>query len=237
MVITIPSKGRAGKTKSSMFFKDAILYVPEYEYNDYKIFNENVIAVPHEIKGITKTRNFILNDCKDKYIIMIDDDVKIQGWLEVEKYQMKKRSLDYMDWICEFYKLFSICEDLNFKIWGVRTESSPRGTYPFQPFLFQSYVTASCMGIVNDGSYYFDENFEVKEDYEICLRHIKERGGILSVKYLVWENEHWYNEGGCKDYRTTEIELKCIKQLIELYPGMIRRVKRKDTEYQIQLDF
>ena len=32
------------------------------------------------------------------------------------------------------------------------------------------------MGIVNDGEYLFDENFPVKEDYEICLRHIKDKG-------------------------------------------------------------
>lgn len=168
---------------------------------------------------------------------MIDDDLKNQGFIKVNDDNMKKIKLTPEDWKEEFLKMFSICEDINYKIWGVRTEGSPRGTYPYTPFLFHSYVTASCMGMINDKSYMFNENYEVKEDYEICLRHIKDKGGVLCNRFLLWENDHWHSEGGCKDYRTRDIELKCIKQLIKEYPGFIRKVKRKDTEYQIQLDF
>ena len=127
-------------------------------------------------------------------------------------------------------------EQLGYKIWGTRTESSPRGTYPYKPFLTRSYVTASCMGIVNDGEYLFDSEFKVKEDYEICLRHIKDKGGILAVRYLHWENEHWTTEGGCKDYRTIEMEKDAIKKLINLYPNMIASAKRKANEFTIKLN-
>ena len=50
-------------------------------------------------------------------------------------------------------------------MWGVRTESSPRGTYPFKPILFRTYLTASCMGLINDGEYYFNTN-EVSKSSE-----------------------------------------------------------------------
>lgn len=93
------------------------------------------------------------------------------------------------------------------------------------------------MGMVNDGEFYFDENFKVKEDYEICLRHIVKYGGILGIRYIHWENEHWKTEGGCKDYRTIEIEKKAIKDLIKLYPDYISKVQRKESEYCIQLKF
>jgi len=92
------------------------------------------------------------------------------------------------------------------------------------------------MGLINDGEFLFDENFKVKEDYEICLRHIVKYGGILGIRYLHWENEHWVTEGGCKDYRTIEIERKAIKDLIKLYPKMIRSAKRKANEFTIQLN-
>lgn len=93
------------------------------------------------------------------------------------------------------------------------------------------------MGIINDGEYYFDESFKVKEDYEICLRHVKDKGGILGVRYLHWENDHWDKKGGCKDYRTYDIEKDAIKRLVKMYPGMVKNAKRKANEFTIQLYF
>ena len=58
-------------------------------------------------------------------------------------------------------------------------------------------------------------NLVVKEDYESCLRHIRDKGGILGIRYLHWENDHWGKDGGCKDYRTIDIERKAIKNLIK----------------------
>jgi hypothetical protein len=133
-------------------------------------------------------------------------------------------------------KYFDLCEQLNMKIWGVKTEAALRSVYPYKPILLKSYVTASLMGIVNDGEYYFNEEFAVKEDYEICLRHIKDKGGILGIRYLHWENDHWTKDGGCKDYRTVEMEREAIKKLIKLYPGMVRSAKRKANEFTIQLN-
>ena len=92
------------------------------------------------------------------------------------------------------------------------------------------------MGLVNDGEFYFDEDFKVKEDYEICLRHIVKYGGILGIRYIHWENDHWQSDGGCKDYRTVEIEKDAIKRLVRMYPGMVRSAKRNANIFTIQLN-
>ena len=89
---------------------------------------------------------------------------------------------------------------------------------------------------ISDGEYLFDPEFKVKEDYEICLRHIRDKGGILAVRYLHWENEHWTTNGGCKDYRTIDMERDAIKRLIKLYPSMISSAKRKANEFTIKLN-
>ena len=83
------------------------------------------------------------------------------------------------------------------------------------------------MCIIIVGEFYFDEKYKVKEDYEICLRHIVKYGGILGIRYLHWENEHWETDGGCKDYRTVSMEKEAIKMLNKQYPNMIRKAKRK----------
>lgn len=236
MLIAVPSKGRAGMTTTQKVLPDATFFVPESEIHQYSYLND-VVPVPKEVRGITPTRNWILKNTSEKRVVFIDDDVKYKGYNLLLPRKTKKIEVnDAHFWMEEFQKYFDICEQLGWKIWGTRTESSPRGTYPYKPFLFKTYVTASLMGIINDGEYYFDERFVVKEDYEICLRHIKEKGGILGVRYLHWENDHWDTDGGCKDYRTVGIEKNAIKLLNKLYPGMIRSAKRKANTFTIQLN-
>lgn len=238
MLIAIPSKGRAGKTKSNIILPNATFFVPKSEEHQYKLFVKNIVAVPNDIQGITKTRNWILKNSQDGEVVFVDDDVRNAGYNLLEERQTKKIKLvDESFWLREFELYFNLCKQMGYKIWGVKTESAPRSNYPTLPFRTQTYVTASCMGVVNDGEYYFDESFKVKEDYEICLRHIRDKGGILGIRYLHWENDHWEQKGGCKDYRTYDIEKDAIKRLIKMYPGMVKSAKRKANEFTIQLYF
>ena len=237
MLIAVPSKGRAGLTTTNKVLKNAVFYVPKSEEHQYIGTVKNIVTVPNEIQGITKTRNWIMKNTEDKKVVFIDDDVKNAGWTKMEKRKSKKIDIkNEKFWINEFEKYFDLCDNLGYKIWGVKTEAAPRSVYPYKPILLRAYITASCMGIINDGEYYFDESYEVKEDYEICLRHIVEKGGILAIRYLHWENSHWNDEGGCKSYRTVNIEEKCIRQLIKQYPSLIRLVTRKASNFTIQLN-
>jgi len=237
MIVAVPSKNRAGRTTTQQVLPSSIFYVPESEVHQYEQYIKNVVAVPMNVRGITPTRNWILKNCKEKEVVFVDDDVKTCGYTKFEERKSKKIEIRDEDfWLDEFKKFFSMCNELEYKMWGVRTEASPRGTHPYKPILFRTYLTASCMGIVNDGEYMFNEDYVVKEDYEICLRHIRDKGGILGIRYLHWENEHWTTEGGCKDYRTIDVERKAIKKLIKEYPSMIRSAKRKNNEFCIQLN-
>ena len=237
MLIAIPSKGRAGQTESDKLLTSAVFFVPQSEVEDYRKYAKcKVEAVPNDIKGITKTRNWILKNTEEKRVVMIDDDLQSQGWTKLYSKNAKQKKLKETEWLFEFEKLFDIVEDLNWKIWGVKTEGALRSVSPYKPILFRSYITASCMGIINDGSYLFDESFPVKEDYEICLRHLEEFGGILAARYLYWQNSHWGDDGGCKSYRTQKMEAKAIKDLVKRYPGRIRKITRGGSDYSIELN-
>lgn len=236
MIVAVPSKGRAGLTTTNKVLPDlSTFYVPESELHQYS-YIKNLVGVPKDIKGITATRNWILKNSNDKWIVFLDDDVKSCGYTKMGERKSEKIEIrDQKFWEDEFIKAFDLTEQLEYKIWGVKTEASPRSVYPYKPFLFKSYITASCMGIINDGEYYFDEDFKVKEDYEICLRHIVDKKGILAIRYIHWENDHWDQDGGCKDYRTIEMEKDAIKRLAKKYPNMIRSAKRKANQFTIQL--
>lgn len=217
------------------------MFVPDSEVKYYKKIYNEVVGVPDEVKGITKTRNWILKAYPGEDVVFIDDDLKRCGyWVDKsdgKEGRMFKEIGEESIWIDEFRKLFELTKSLDFKIWGLKTENSKISQHDEKPFLFKTYITASCMGIVNDSQFYFDEDFKVKEDYEIGLRSIETHGGVLGARHIGWENQHWDTNGGCGDYRNDEMERDCINRLIKMYPKYVKTVSRKNAAYCIKLNF
>lgn len=237
MLIAIPSKGRAGKVKSTKYLPTATLFVPEYEEAAYKAFHGNVTAVPSAVVGITQTRNWILDNANDDSVVMVDDDVMKAGWIKLNQHNVKQVNLAPDEWLKECSTLFELTRSLKYRLWGIATQGAPRSVYPYKPLLWRSYVTASFCGICNESGIRFDESYRVKEDYELNLRCLKEDGGVVAARYLYWQNYHWSDDGGCKDYRTTEMEQDAIDRLQIAYPGIVKRVDRGGSEYSIELNF
>jgi hypothetical protein len=236
MIVAIPSKGRAGKVRSLKVLPSATVFVPHLEVDAYRLTGaKNVVGVPDTVRGITATRNWILRNADYRRVVMIDDDVVKAGYVKLHSHAAQTIALDEKVWLGEFAKLFDVTECLGYRIWGVSTDGATRSVYPYHPFRFRSYVTASCMGIVNDGRTSFDESYTVKEDYELCLRCIVQDGGVVTAEYLYWRNSHWDDEGGCKDYRTQAVEADCIKRLRRAYPGLVRVAQRANSEWAIQI--
>jgi hypothetical protein len=234
--IAIPSKGRAGLITSQEIFKSAVIYVPENEVNQYSIYKNKIVAIPIKVKGITATRNWILknNDCN---IFFLDDDFEYGGYCERtdEKYKVKRVKEESV-YIREIEKLFEVADQSNSKIFGLFTVGNNLTNYAYNPFLFNGVCLGSCMGIINDGSYYFDETFEVKEDYELTLRHLTEKGLTVRSNILFMQHEHTQLRGGCRDSKRIEKEKKAIKKLIDMYPNMIKEAKHRGTGFAIQLN-
>ena len=237
MLIAVPSKGRAGNTTTQNVVASGIFFVPESEMDDYNRSGvKAVIPVPNDIRGITRTRNWILKNQNDKRVVFLDDDCQRIGWAEMLDENVQHHHLPESVVLVEFTKLFEITEALHYRIWGASTISASRAVYPQKPFLFRTYVVASCMGVVNTGIR-FDESYQVKEDYELCLRCIVEDGGIVGARYFYCESAHWTIGGGCAEYRTQEMEADAIARLIKTYPGLIRQVKRGGSQFSVALDF
>ena len=74
--VYIPSMGRAGKVTTHKLFLDSVIVCPESEVKLYKKHHKRVLGVPIEIKGITATRNWILDNCDDEWSIQVDDDAR-----------------------------------------------------------------------------------------------------------------------------------------------------------------
>jgi hypothetical protein len=240
MIVAIPSKNRAGQTTTDKVMPSGILYVPKAEVADYRrLSNCAVVPVPNAVRGITRTRNWILDNCGQEHVVFVDDDHEQAGWIEFHAHNVNYNKMNESEWLREFRRLFGITRQLGYSIFGVNTHGNTGSTYTYKPFRFHTYLTASCMGIVNDRQrpIRFDESFPVKEDYELCLRCIEKDGGIVAAQYLYWVNSHWADKGGCADYRTQDMEDGAISRLMLRYPKHVRRVTRSNNAYSIELDF
>lgn len=234
--VCIPSKGRAGLITTTDIFKGATLFVPESEIYQYAIYSNPIVGVPNKVRGITKTRNWILKNTKEN-VFFIDDDLQYGGYVERNKtkYKVKrvKEESIYMD---EIKTLFEVCYQMQAKICGFFTVGNNLTNYNWKPYLFNGICLGSCMGIINDGTYYFNEEYDVKEDYELTLRNIKELGVTVRSNILFMQHEHTKMDGGCRDSNRVEKEKQAIKKLIEAYPGMIKKAMHRGTGFAIQLN-
>lgn len=240
MLIAMPSKGRAGEVSSLRFVDGAVLFVPATEFGAYRAaYPEALIhAVPNAVRGITRTRNFILDYAEgigEPRVVFVDDDAITVGWVRLYVDRGRPQKMTPQEVRREFEVLSDVAEQAGFSVWGVATQAALRSVYPYRPFIFRTYVTASCMGMRSDTGLRFDETFPVKEDYELCLRMMRDEGGVLGARYMYWQNEHWGTEGGCKDYRTQEMEEEAVARLQERYPGWVRTVIRGGSVHSIEL--
>src|SRR3984893_17476228 len=107
MIIAVPSKGRPTRVLTQKHLPDCLVYVPANEAKDYERAKvRNIVAVPDKIKGITRTRNWILDHERDPYIVMVDDDVKAQGWVRLLDTSVEGVTLTQDEWRAEIVRLF-----------------------------------------------------------------------------------------------------------------------------------
>ena len=72
MLIAVPSKGRAGLTTTNKILPNlCTFFIPESEYHQYKDLVKNIVCVPKEVRGITDTRNWILENTDDKWVCLL----------------------------------------------------------------------------------------------------------------------------------------------------------------------
>jgi glycosyltransferase involved in cell wall biosynthesis len=139
MHVAVPSKGRAGMVRTQTVLPDCSVFVPALEAEAYrKAGARNVVAVPNEVQGITQTRNWILRNTRDRWVVMIDDDVRTHGYVKLLERAAMKVTLDAAQWLAEFRKIFEVTEGVGYRIWGVATDGATRAVYPFYPFRWRS---------------------------------------------------------------------------------------------------
>ncbi len=220
IIIAIPSKGRWDKVITKKLFpkENIIVFVPESESNKYKEYNKDVAIepVPDDIKGITKTRNYILRYMKKKKIkwhIQVDDDAECIYYIE---HGEQTPITDYKYIYNLATKMFIMTDDIGFKMWGFRLTKDMRDYRCMSPFMTVMPIVFNIAGII-DNELYFDERFIVKEDYDYSIRHILHYGGVLRYNKYYIGVQHLFNQGGCSSYRNDIVEKQMYDLLVKKY--------------------
>lgn len=242
MIFCIPSFRRADKLKTVPYLQRCgipasriiLSLQDEGDYEAYQRYAKDCTIIVNEASNVAQNRNNALSYVRSNFpgekIVMLDDDV---AWLRVmlkegDRRTAEMRNLSGADILNFLEFFFAKAAENECQIWG---------GYPIDnPFFMRKkaqrnvLLIGSIMGFLDD-SLYFDERFALKEDYELCLRIIRNGGGVLRFNYLAIAAEH-YSVGGCYDHWANG-ERRVYSQLLQdMYPGLV--TIKKDGEIKMR---
>lgn len=195
-----PSYRRGHSALSHLLFpKQLFSYVVEEEEAEkYAHFGVDVMAIPERpVKNIATTRNWILDNKKSNYVIMVDDDLTRVDWCLNRK--LTKVGVEALQQQIE--NAFIMAEDCGAGMWGMNVQRDPKMYRTHCPFNF-SLVILGPFSAILDTSLRYDERLFLKEDYDFCLQQIHKHRKVLRLNYLSYSADHQKMAGGCQVYRT-----------------------------------
>ena len=231
MKIYIPSLGRADKVVTLNSIPEKWLdrtkvVVTQKEYNSYAkhIPLENLLVIPTRIKGISKTREHIMNVCNERTLLMLDDDMVFCKRLSMAHPKLKSIDNDR-----DMNNLFAIVEKLlkNYPAVGISARQGNNRV---------NEEVRECTRMMN--AYAFDIpkmrelgiNFgrtPVMEDFDVTLQLLRKGFKNAVIYKYCWNQRGSGAEGGCATYRTAELQKKGALKLKKLHPDFVKIVEKE----------
>lgn len=215
ITVFIPTYKRWDKVHTLKLIDGAVLVCPKSQEEEYRKYNKdvNILVCPDEIEGnIARKRNWIKRQCKTKYLIMMDDDIKDFQCIEGRK--ARKMTKDEI--INMFISGFIMMEDLGTVLWGVNLNSDLQPYREACPLSFISPVLGPFTAQKNVAGLWYDERLPLKEDYDLFLQVIQKYHKVLRLNKYSYITQHLTNaEGGCVSYRTMIKEEEQNKLLVK----------------------
>ena len=204
--IFAPSYKRPEKSITQITYPFVKLVVRESEADKYRKNGNDIVVCPDSAQGnISRVRNWILDnlfDDKTDCIIIVDDDCKaISRWQNQDNTKFSENEL--IDF-CE--KTSVVCDELNFKLWGLNTVTDKGAYREYTPFSFIQFIGCPFHAHIKGTELRYDEDLPLKEDYDFTLQNIKKFGGCLRVNFANYDVKQSEQEGGCANMRSLKKE-------------------------------
>ncbi len=222
--ILCPSKGRSNNVRTLALIPSLELVVPAGEVEEYQKNYPNVVVhgTPKHVKGITPTRQWILEEFKDFDVFMIDDDV-----VSVRKnyfYGEGESSINDTETIFELIReAFDVCRQIGSKIFSFSKIRNPFEYNSFAPIAHTGYMNASFCGFLSGHGLDYDLSMSEGEDHYIsCLTIYKYRYCMIDNRFSFVTDGNFTAIGGCNDYRTRESMIKNTLYLRQKFGEVIQ---------------
>lgn len=204
------------------------LIVDECEYTAYvEVYGEDfVIAVPGDIKGLSKKRQWMLENTDDPYIFMIDDDLTFGV-----RHEGKLPKCSDADFIV----LFSLLESwLNEGLIHVGISQRPfnhleEGAFTEIGRMCTTYAY-NAPAVLATGARF--DRVPLMQDFDMTLQ-LLELGHKNRITYDFCYGQGSGSKGGCSAYRTGQLMKETAEKLAALHPGLVHVVQKKsETEWE-----
>lgn len=222
----IPSKGRAGKTKTDKLLCKAGLHCcfvvePQDEFH-YSNLGHQIMVLPENNQGITYSRDWILKmmrRMKYERFWMLDDDIECFG----EALDGKTIQTDAGVLIKAFEQLHAYgpasMYSLELRQFAWSSKEVQRNKVVMQCVMFD---LKHCQNIN------YDTRLKIREDYDISFQAIfKDHGTLKSGKYYYGIADMKSQSGGMQQWYNEETEMQETWKLCRKWPGLVEPLKKE----------
>ena len=230
--IFIPTRGRIGNqltydflTKDVIEKYDVTLVCPKDELRKHLMLGYNAISSP--IEGITKKRQIIMEYAqamKIDRVMMIDDD--LDKWaIRIDNNHWKLRPAKKKEVEFIIRNIFDLLD--KYPLAGISERFGNNRLFPaiVKECTRQTQVHALDVKKFFEIGARFDR-LDLMEDFDVTLWFLTH--GYKNAKLVTCTADSFrQNKGGCKIYRTNELQNKAARQLRNLYKDFVTLVTKK----------
>lgn len=217
-------------TKSSELQKIVNLVVPESEFDDHDFgYGDmcSIIPIPDAVKGIAKTRQWIIDNSKTDFLMLLDDDLQFfkrlsdnVSLLSTTTEELEELFLQQLTWLS--------IDDIALTSISVRQ---------YNRFVTEDYneVTRQMTNhginkpLFDKHGFRFDK-VELMEDFHLTL-DLLTSGFKNRVSHLYSSGQPASNlSGGCSTYRTAEKQKECAEILKSAHPNFVTVVEKQNQK-------
>lgn len=213
--VCVPSYKRP-KVETLDYLPFARVYVDNKEYDEYAKANpkgSDIVAVPDGIQGnLCRIRNYILDTEFSNgadVVCIIDDDMRKVCYWEGRKRVMLKAE----EWEPFLQKYSLICKELGAFFWGINITPESQVYREYAPFSTVSYIGGPFQCHLSGSEIRYDENFPLKEDYDITIQHLNKYRKVFRVNKFYYVVKQSAQSGGCAMMRNLEVEKRQLEAL------------------------
>ena len=125
-----------------------------------------------------------------------------------------------------------LASDWGVYLWGVNVNCDKQSYREYSPFSTTSYISASFSCFLKGNELRYDENFSLKEDYDMTIQQCNKYRKVLRLNKYHYFKKTAENAGGCATYRNMDIEEKQLRMLQKKWGTDIVKQDRADKSHR-----